>query len=376
MRLARSPVVLLALPLALGACVAPPPELAELPAFEPVEAVNPGSIAEDSVTFRVRSSSVGPANDEWAQSRAIPIPAGSSVVISVPLDADPEMPAPGQGGLKTSGYFNQLEQQVEFALMELGFDLRDRAKFDAKLVEQDGGQAARVRTIGQLMNAANGIADFVLQINQFEPLEGNGRWVEPMQQPEVQRFVQQHPGLSGSGAVERFEIPTVEGVFNAKLISVETGSVVWTGSHSVDSLDVLPRGMQVTIRIDPQATNAADLASAAEQHTIRAKRVWERAQGIRDRLMDPGSGLKARDQQMLIEEYDRTLAEYERLASEAPKVDADQIVYSYEWTRDLNPDLPAFFAGSGPSNDALEEHRLDLLRTAARELIGVIRVDG
>lgn len=376
MRLASRCVVPLCCSLLLGACVAPPPELAALPAFEPVEVVNAGTIGEDAVSFRVRSSSVGPANDEWAQSRAVRIAAGSSVVISVPLGAETDVQAPGQGGLRTSGYFNQLEQQVEFALMELGFDLRDRAKFDAKLVEQDGGEAARVRTIGQLMNAANGIADFVLQINRFEPLEGNARWVEPMQQPEVQRFVLQHPGLAGSGALERFEIPTIEGVFNAKLISVETGSVVWTGSHSVDSLDVLPRGMLVTIRVDPRATNEAELAGAAEQYSIRARRVWERAQGIRERLLDPGSGLKVSEQQMLVEEYERTLGEYERMMAEAPEIGADQIEYAYEWSRELTPDLPAFFEGSGPSVDALEVHRIELLRTAARELIGVIRVDG
>jgi hypothetical protein len=361
-------------------CAAPEAELAELPELQTVTPFDPASAGEDSVSFRVVSPSAGPSSDEWMQPRNKQISEGARVVISVPLDAGEQASADmSAGGLKTSGYFNELEQQVEFALMDLGFTLLDRSKFEAKLLEDDAIPGQTLQTLPELLLAARDgdvTADYVLQINQLEPLEGETQWIAPLERREVQSFAANHRGLAESGALAPFEIDVVEAVFNAKLIEVATGEVAWVGSHSVDSLDILPRGLEVTLTVNPEVVNASGLSEAAERHNVRVKGLWERASAIRGRLDDKTARLGGSARRTLIADYERAISQYTEALASAPAVDESQAQYDYDKAKvTMEPDLRGFFGGSGPSEEALEAHRLDLLRLATTELIGVIRVD-
>uniref|UniRef100_A0A486XJ39 Lipoprotein n=1 Tax=Rheinheimera sp. BAL341 TaxID=1708203 RepID=A0A486XJ39_9GAMM len=86
----------------------------------------------DNVSFMVTTEKKDLLNDNVVQSRAFPIPVGSSVVIAVPDKKSKTQDSHG-GDFKTDGFFSAAEQQIERSLLRNGFQVKDRAKFEAIL---------------------------------------------------------------------------------------------------------------------------------------------------------------------------------------------------------------------------------------------------
>lgn len=89
----------------------------------------------DKTTFKVARSNTAELENNVVQSRAYPIPIGSSVVISVPdvynqYRANPQRT---DSEYRSLGYFNIAEQQIEKELLRAGFQVKDRSKFEAIL---------------------------------------------------------------------------------------------------------------------------------------------------------------------------------------------------------------------------------------------------
>jgi hypothetical protein len=182
---------------------------------------------------------------------------GSSVVISVPKDfaenlakSDPS-DAPSTIGntsdFKTDEYFNDLEQYIERGLIAVGFQAKDRSKFEAKLRDlresskaarddaydiakadlkkdldngkvsreefsakvkqlQDkldltggvGGRSQELKDISEVIRAAQSgeiMADYVLQVNHLGVQGFPGTPMQLEKLPEVQAVLNQNPGL-------------------------------------------------------------------------------------------------------------------------------------------------------------------------------------
>jgi len=86
----------------------------------------------DSVSFMVTTQSNENLTENVVQSRAFTIPVSSSVVIAVP-DKKSIRQANNGNDFKTDGFFSAAEQQIERSLLRNGFQVKDRAKFEAIL---------------------------------------------------------------------------------------------------------------------------------------------------------------------------------------------------------------------------------------------------
>lgn len=217
------------------------------------------------------------------------------------------------GAFKTEGYINKAEETVEKELIRAGFGVIDRSKFEAKLrtlreSENDSiiqnevfkaefkalkGQlsdkkitdqeyADKLATLtksskrqrgdkelidmSELIRAAQskGVkADYILQLNTIEEYNG---YVVPLQikgRSEVEQYIAKNPdityGNSKNNIPYQFDTKVFQVVFSAKLFNVNTGQVVWSGSHELNSLDV--EDIQASFDVVKQAINANELSN-------------------------------------------------------------------------------------------------------------------
>ena len=271
---------------------------------------------------------------------------GSSVVISVPKDFAANLAnskqsdaSPTNGNtsdFKTDEYFNDLEQYIERGLIAVGFQAKDRSKFEAKLRDlresskaartssytialadltkelengkisrdefaaQDkklqekldptggvGKQKTEMTDISEVIRAAQSgdiMADYVLQVNTLAVQDFAG---EPMQldkRPEVLAVLDQNPGLrigdengAGHSLPATIPQPWSQAIFNAKLIEVKTGSIDWSGEFSVESLAVLEDGIKITIGVRRQTSNGKAITNAISDYNARVSGAYQDA---------------------------------------------------------------------------------------------------
>jgi hypothetical protein len=95
-------------------------------------------------------------------------------------------------------------------------------------------------------------ADYLLQINEVSVADAGSRSFNITQLPEVQKFLEENEGLSFGNT--NANLPTsiysnwLRSEFNAKLIDIATGSIVWLGSHELESWSA----EEITITFDVQ----------------------------------------------------------------------------------------------------------------------------
>lgn len=382
MRIARTLVTACAVGLASSAllsygCAAPPPEVAELPAFVPVKFDGRYQPTTKRISFNVRPRNAGPITQ---QNPELPLTLRSSIVISVPeLGSNTGATTNATGeALRSAATFNDLEQQVEFALLDKGFDLRDRSKFEARRIRDDG-DADSIETQAELLNAAQGpdgqsLADYVLQINEIRTERDKVTRIDPLDYPQVVNFANANPGLAESGAISEIVVKHVEASFNAKIIKVDTGSIMWVGTHKVNSMDLPPRGVEVTISVTPTPKNLDDLVNEAKDYENQLDKAYRSAKARRDALTDPRTRLTSRQREEATAEYERLIGVYEEMVAGMPTFDESRYVYDYEYSVSMDPDFLTIFGEGGPGSDAQRAHELELLQVAALEAIETIEV--
>jgi len=358
----------------LGGCAVPAPEITELPGFTPVAIDTKYQPKPKTVRFQVIERGDGP---EYEQNPELPIALGSSIVISVPRTSAFADDGAARGeGFRTDGYFHEFEQQVEFALIRKGFDLRDRAKFDAKLLEKNGGGNDGIDSEAELINAARDgdvVAQYILRINDIRTVADHTRKIDPLDYPSVVRFARENPGIERSGALDTIEVKMVEAIFNAKLIKVDTGSIAWLGTHRLNSMDLPRRGVEVTITVTPTPENLEELAEQAAEYEARLRKTYTSAQRRYQEATDMSKS--ARSRKLFAEDYERLLADYNAMLENAPDVSESSYVYGYSnFEVSMEPDFVRIFGGSGPGEEASRVHELELLQFAALEAIEKIEV--
>jgi len=353
----------------LVGCAASAPPLRPLPSYEAVEPDR--RFEADSTRLRIKVRGDGEAPD-FDQNLRLPIQQGSSIVISVPrgdaLGADL-----AGNGIRSESYTDEFEQQVERALIRQRFDLRDRTKFEA-ILAQDGDNDG-IDTQAQLINAARaGDAAYILQINEIRTFDDRERAVRPLDFTEVIEFAEANPGFVESGAADPISVKVMEAVFNAKIIAVDTGSVVWLGTHRVSSLELPRDGLELVITVTPRPNNLDELSAIAEDYDTKLRRVWTQAQRRHNELNDTRSRLSGSARATAVQDYNNLLDQYERMLEEAPDVGEDSFTYDYDYSIRMTPDFNAIFGLGGPNPLARRAHGLDLLQLAAREAIEMIEV--
>jgi hypothetical protein len=291
---------------------------------------------KDSATLAIarKQSVVDPADIVYPGGYSIR--SGSSVVISVPSNFLTEMMEKNAENLKdskqldrakrsmdlynTSGYFNYAEQQIEKELIRVGFTVLDRAKFEAKLRElrsPNGINRNDTMDVSEVIRATQGAdltsierarlekmlrelrnsmrlngnemidiseviraaqsgenrADYVLQINQLK-LNRESVSQEIRKSAPIQQFIDKYPEIANA-VPDQYSFPEYSATFNAKLIEVATGRIVWVGGHTVTSRNIIERDIQLTVTVRKFVTNEAEVTGYVERENteeVRKKR--------------------------------------------------------------------------------------------------------
>jgi hypothetical protein len=333
---ASSPAVVV-LAFTAASCSTPPPQVDPIPPVSLLaERAPPESQDLTTVITIARTKLDEKQLQEGVQPKpGFVCPANPRLVISVPVEEQQreerrEDTQVAEGGLalssfdfKTTGYFNNAEQQIKKSLLQKSFNLQDRAKFEAKLREQRSkrvvevdsqpkqaeieaanqrkdsgeltidqwaeelkkiekkyaqdagagrrpGQPKELVDISELIRATEEgeiQSDFILQVNTFRTQQLSDRRISLVDRPELIDLFKRHAGLRDAmvaKGVARITHPGFYGLLNAELIEVKSGYTVWVGAHRVDSERVVE--FRIVVPIVKRVENASEIAAARAEY--------------------------------------------------------------------------------------------------------------
>jgi len=252
-----------------------------------------------------------------------------------------------ENDFKTDGYYNEAEQLIEKALIRKGFNVLDRSKFEAKLrnlrdkstnnavEDRIRDELSRIRKqleaqlekgeitqqqfnskwsteqsriyaldagkrrlenemidISEVIRAAEEgdvSADYLLQINKVKVEPSYTRPLVIANQTEIKEHLSQNAGLrigqyQGKEIPREIPTPWFRASFNAKMINVKTGSIVWLGDHLVESLDAEKDGINIDIHTSKHITNSEKINNAIKYHNARLKQLSDKVKSLKDSL--------------------------------------------------------------------------------------------
>lgn len=307
---------------------------------------NAPSQRQDSVTVKIPQgeAELDPLNIVNSGSG---VPRGSKVVISLPHLPDSvtktEAKANESNALssfRANGFYNQAEQEIEKALLRIGLQAVDRAKFEAKLRElrdsirndRDNTDALRelktqyekgsisdneyMQEVARISQSANtaGVrrargeseivdiseliraaqsgdirADYILQVNNFVIKQSYDRMLDIQGRPEMSEFLGRNPGLrfgqsSSTELPSNISTPWFIASCNAKLIEVATGNIVWIGEHKIESTDVTKDGFTISFDIGQRVTNATAINGEIVDYNSELQELYQTASSRSDEL--------------------------------------------------------------------------------------------
>jgi hypothetical protein len=462
------------------------PQLDDVPTFQPLAMREVPAPVRDQLTLVLKPGDITPSSEEYVNSpgaQATEPGTRPSVIISVPLEATraarqaAELRAQGLvpsavtaqenvagtalESFQTDGYYNEAEQQIETALIRRGFDVLDRARFEATLrdlrdradsngqcygdicdiAEAAGTSVARARLeealkngdielseyqqtleelnrraersspgqrrtedemvdIAEVIRAAQSgteTADYLLQISlvQVEPSFDRQFNIDAF--PETQAFLDRHPGLqlgSGPGQLPS-AIPArwYRAEFNAKLMSIRTGSIVWLGNHELSSQHAEP--LTITMDVERSVANGEAVQAAIRAYNLRGDKLQDAALRTRKELQDLYQTAQSprqfeseqamtryqQDTRSRIAQLQREFRDLQdQLAAHAASRPAEftqdfHYAYSVSEPR-VTPNLADFDVDDRRAQELLDQHRNNLIRAVTRSLIETIQVIG
>ncbi|MCA8955568.1 MAG: hypothetical protein KDC87_05810, partial [Planctomycetes bacterium] len=378
----------------------------------------------------------------------------------------------GITSFKTTGYFNKAEQQIETSMIAKSFQVQDRSKFEAKLrdrrtkpgttrtsiakqaeveaadtkkkngeitIDEWAKERARIEKkykseteepgtsrgrkqkelfdTSELIRAAQEgdvMADYILQVNTFRTEQLSDRPLYLLDQPEMKKLCESHPGLrealqqTGKNAISQ---PGFFGLLNAKLIDVQTGVIHWVGEHRVESARVFENGYKVIVPITKRVANEAAVNAAIREHNDRMETLHQACENLRGQAMaavaalqnaakaklqiKPDIARKQRRCNAAAEKYSEACDKLAQAQADGPPAECRAAwQYSYSvGTPSTRPEMPttdarrnleaAYKQASGDTRrnlrqlalryrEFLNEHFSQLARLVAKELINTI----
>ena len=104
-------------------------------------------------------------------------------------------------------------------------------------------------------------ADYLLQINEVSIYKTGENEILIKDSPEVKRFIEENDGLKFGTTPNTLPISVktnwLRATFNAKLIEIQTGSIVWIGSHEIESNNA--DQTIVTFKVDKSIANNVEV---------------------------------------------------------------------------------------------------------------------
>jgi hypothetical protein len=355
---------LLALVLASAACGTPTadpvflttPEIPAVPDFRPVPTRTAPDPIEDQLVLRLERGRTAP--DEFD-------------VVNSPGALRGE-----EGGRPTVIVFapgvlpDEGRQAIEAALLRRGFAVLD----------QPGAES-----------------DYLFQVDVLEITPSTDRAFRIADRPETRAHVEENPGLAVGDGVNSLpaSIPSrwYRARFVARLLDVETGSIVWLGDHELESPAAEERGITIRIDTERRVENEREVNGRITDYNARGARLTEEARELRTSLAATyveGSQAREfeRDEEVvewqerlraeaarLEREYRDTLDELASLAAAPPRPEDAPWAFYYEVGAPLvEPDLSPDGAEAPAAQEALANHRARLIRTVVTALIDTILI--
>lgn len=129
-------------------------------------------------------------------------------------------------------------------------------------------------------------ADYLMQINGVNIQEVSKRKISISDRQEVKNFLKSCPGLKlGFGLSElppSLKTPWLRVQFNAKLIHIESGSIVWLGTHSLES--PAAEKIKINIQVTKRTSNGIAVNNAIDNYNQKLRTRLKKAKETRDDL--------------------------------------------------------------------------------------------
>lgn len=380
-------------PVAEPVFATPTPTLDAIPAVQPLATRTPPPVIQDELVLRVPPGSTAP--DEYDV-------VNSPGAVSGPEGARPGAVIYAPGVLPDGGM-----QAIETALLRHGFAVLDQAGVDARIRALRDSLGAppvapgRTPDLSQVIRAVQSgdrPADYLFLIERFAVLPAVDRELAVGSRPEARAHAEQNPGLrigDGVGQLPR-SIPTrwYRAELSARLLDVGTGSIVWLGSHDLESPDAERDGISVRIQTERRVANVESINGAITDWNARTAALAAEATALREEIRGvyaEGSQARTFDSDEAALAWQRsTAAEAERLEREyrdvverlsdlagSPPVETEMAwdTFYVVGAPALDPDFAADGAAGPGRNERIEAHLLRLVRTVATSLINTIVID-
>ncbi len=252
--------------------------------------------------------------------------------------------------------------------------------------------------ISDVINAAQtGIdkADYVLQINDISIINAGNKFIDLQNKNEIKDLLNRNPGLklgNGKNCVPmKVKSQWLQAEFNAKLIDVNTGSIVWLGYHELESWAAEPirivfevqkkviNADQVNLAInnynDNLNTTASDLSSSANAllDTYRESIVPHKFKK-NDELFKYTQELTSK-LETLETDYNNKKVDFDSALKNIPSVVNNDWEYEYV-VSDVNivPNLLVESDDNINREFRLLRHRKQLIKKVTQELLETIKV--
>ncbi len=152
------------------------------------------------------------------------------------------------------------------------------AEFKAKMQTRSAGRARsgdnkELTDISEVIRAAQAgdiRADYILQINRFHTDKHVQLKADLRHEPQVRDFLARYPQLRTGFESGHHELncSVLGAELNAKLIHVQTGEIVWIGSHEMNEFSAQVQRLAVELRQRTYVSNAAEVQRfVSEQNT-------------------------------------------------------------------------------------------------------------
>ncbi len=368
------------------------PQLPGIPEVRPLPPRDPPPPIRDTLVLRIAPGSTVP--DEFDV-------VNSPGAVRDEDDQRPSVVVFGGASLPTDA-----RSALESALLRRGFAVLDRSAVEGRLVEiRDSAGAVppppgRMPDMSRVLAAARSVpvpADYLFQIERFSVAPSDDRSVRIGNRQETRAHVEANPGLSvGSGAGQMPSEVSARwhgAELSARLLDVGTGSIVWLGSHDLESPDAEPDGLTIRIATERQVANVERINAALAAWNDSATALATTATAVRAELRDVyAEGSTSRE----FESDEAALAWQIDLLDEANELErryrdavgalsdltaAPPPEYSEPWSfiylvgdPTIDPDLAPGGVGA-PVSRLVEAHLERLVRALATALVNTIVID-
>jgi len=188
---------------------------------------------------------------------------------------------------------------LESALLRHGFAVLEQSAVDRRFAQMSDSLGlpplpeGRSPDLSRVLRAAQSTenpADYLFLVERFTVSPVADRTISIGDRPETRAHVEANPGLS-VGRDEGRIPPAVsarwyEAELSARLLDVGTGSIVWLGSHDLESPAAEPDGFIVRIPTERRASNLDRINSAIAAHNDSTRTLAAAAEAVEAELRE------------------------------------------------------------------------------------------